>query len=338
MAKMEPQSVDVVITSPPYNLDLQYALYQDNKNDIDYINWIFDVGVAVSRLLKPDGSFFLNLSGSGSQPWLPFETIVRLRSIFSLQNHITWIKSIALGLESSGHYKPIASKRFLHHNHEHLFHLTKTNNVVLDRLSIGVPFKDKSNIARRGHERDLRCRGNTWFIPYHTVRSKAQKFNHPGTFPVELPLWCLYLTGLSSPVVLDPFAGSGSTLIASHRAGARAIGVDIDPVYVESIRDRLVHEQETTMRIELDASEMTSLLQQDPDTRKAGGFQSLLVGLQDRLNKTSGYLTLTDDDLEHIHRYAFTYTEGGFQARLVKIFGRTLGPQLDGNFATLTSV
>jgi len=323
MADMALESVDVVVTSPPYNLDLRYASYQDNKADADYIDWICEVGVALSRVLKPEGSCFLNLSGSGSRPWLPFETIVRLRSVFFLQNHITWIKSIAIGANSAGHYKPVAGKRFLHHTHEHVFHLTKTNTVPLDRLAIGVPFKDKSNIARRGHARDLRCRGNAWFIPYRTVRSKAQKFNHPGTFPVELPLWCLYLAGMPSPVVLDPFAGSGSTLVAAARCGARAIGIEIDPTYVHSIRARLAEDRAATRRIVLDASEMACLVQHESDARKADGW---VGGLQDRLNKTTGQLALTAGDLEQLRRHGMR--QGAGAAWAATVFGRTLGLSL----------
>src|ERR1700733_5736299 len=226
--------VDVVVTSPPYNLNLSYNLYDDARTEKDYLVWLTSVAEHVYRVLRNDGSFFLNISGSNSQPWLPFELVVRLRQFgYCLQNHITWIKSISTNSVSSGHFKPIAGKRFMHHNHEHIFHLTKTNNVELDRLSVGIPFQDKSNIARRGHAKDLRCRGNTWFIPYSTVKSKAQKFNHPGTFPVELPLWCIYLHGKPSPTVLDPFMGTGTTLVAARLAQAEGTGIDIDPAYLD---------------------------------------------------------------------------------------------------------
>src|ERR1700757_320478 len=180
-------SVDLVVTSPPYNLSLAYSTYRDQLDETAYLDWMVRVATELRRVLKPDGSFFLNISGSSSQPWIPFELIVRLRPLFVLQNHITWIKSIAVGADTVGHYKPIRGERFLHHNHEHLFHLTLDGQVRLDRLAVGVPFKDKSNIARRGHAQDLRCRGNTWFIPYRTIQSKAEKFHHPGTFPIDLP-------------------------------------------------------------------------------------------------------------------------------------------------------
>jgi site-specific DNA-methyltransferase (adenine-specific) len=249
LAGLEEASVDVVVTSPPYNLDLRYGNYQDRRAEDDYLAWMVAVATALRRVMKSDASFFLNISGSPNRPWLPFELIVRLRPIFALQNHITWIKSIAIGEDSVGHFKPVAGRRFLHHAHEHLFHLTRDGTVPLDRMAIGVPYKDKSNIARRGHPRDLRCRGNTWFIPYETVQSRAARFNHPGTFPVDLPRWCIRLHGKRPALVLDPFMGTGTTLVAASREAVRGIGIDIDPVYVAIARERLEAETPPLLRL-----------------------------------------------------------------------------------------
>ncbi len=233
-------TVDVVVTSPPYNLGLSYRGYDDRRTEDEYLDWLIRVACEIRRVMKGDASFFLNISGSSSAPWLPFELIVRLRPLFVLQNHITWIKSIATRRDSVGHFKPVGGQRFLHHNHEHIFHLTLSGDVKLDRLAIGVPFKDKSNIARRGHAKDLRCRGNTWFIPYDTVQSKAAKFHHPSTFPIALPRWCIRLHGRENPLVLDPFMGTGTTMVAAQLEGARGIGIDMDPSYVAIAEARLV--------------------------------------------------------------------------------------------------
>jgi site-specific DNA-methyltransferase (adenine-specific) len=331
MSMMAEETIDVVVTSPPYNLNLAYNTYNDLRDEDDYIDWLTDVSKSVRRVMKHSGSFFLNITGSNSRPYVPFEILVRLRKEgFHLQNHITWIKSIGIGTESRGHFKPINGKRFMHHNHEHIFHLTLSNHVELDRLSIGLPFQDKTNIARRGHDRDLRCRGNTWFIPYSTVKSKAQKFNHPGTFPVELPLWCIYLHGNPDAVVLDPFVGTGTTMVAARLAGARGIGIDIDPIYLQTAHARIKEIGDGAVDVNLSREEIQELLIQDPSTEKDGGWQSLMVGLQKRTNKTTGHLTLTANDLEHIQRYAFKYGNGGWESRLMKIFGRHLGPALDG--------
>ena len=233
-------SVDVIVTSPPYNLGIAYSVYGDRREEQDYLDWMVRVATALQRVLHADGSFFLNLAGSSTQPWLPFELLVRLRPLFALQNHIAWVKSIAVGADSVGHFKPVPGERFLHRNHEHIFHLTHTGTVRLDRLGIGVPFKDKSNIARRGHPQDRRCRGDTWFIPYQTVQSRSQKFGHPGTFPLDLPRWCIRLHGKPGALVLDPFCGAGTTLLAAAAEGCRGIGIEIDPEYVAVARARLL--------------------------------------------------------------------------------------------------
>ncbi|MBB3174368.1 site-specific DNA-methyltransferase (adenine-specific) [Endobacter medicaginis] len=234
---------DVVITSPPYNIGLDYNSYADRRGEEDYLDWMVRIARSVRRVMKPEGSFFLNIAGSSSRPWLPFELMVRLRPFFELQNHITWIKSVTVGTDSAGHFKPVRSDRFLNRNHEHIFHLTRTGRVKLDRLGVGVPYKDKSNIARRGHAQDLRCRGDTWFIPYATVQDRAQKFHHPGTFPVELPRMCIRLHGRRDPVVLDPFMGTGTTLVAASEEGGRGIGIELDRDYVAVARSRLIAAQ-----------------------------------------------------------------------------------------------
>ncbi|HEX4261354.1 MAG TPA: site-specific DNA-methyltransferase [Acetobacteraceae bacterium] len=239
LAGLPEASVDVVVTSPPYNLGVAYRQYEDRRPEAEYLDWMVRVASALRRVLRPDGSFFLNIGGGAAQPWLPFELIVRLRPLFVLQNHIVWVKAISTGEDSVGHYKPMPGARFLHPMHEHLFHLTRGGDVALDRLAVGVPFKDKSNIARRGHAADRRCRGNTWFIPYPTVQRRAEKFDHPGTFPIDLPRWCIRLHGRRGAVVLDPFAGTGTTLLAAAAEGARGIGIEVDPAYAAIARERL---------------------------------------------------------------------------------------------------
>lgn len=240
LKRMPEQSIDVVITSPPYNLGLAYRSYKDRLSEEDYLTWMEGVCRIISRVMRDDGSFFLNIAGSSSQPWLPFELMVRLRRIFTLQNHISWVKSVAIGDVTYGHFKPVNSARFVNRNHEHIFHLTKQGNVPLKRLQAGVPFTDKSNITRRQHTEDRRCRGDTWFIPYETVRSRAGKFSHPGTFPITLPERCLQLHGVrSNTTMLDPFMGTGTSLLAAERMGVQGIGIEADTTYVRVARERL---------------------------------------------------------------------------------------------------
>jgi len=78
----------------------------------------------------------------------------------------------------------------------------------------------------------------------------------------------------------------------------------------------------------LSPQEIENLDRQDPGTRRDGGWQSLLVGLQQKLNRATGELTLNEGDLEHIPRYAFDYGNGGWESRLRGVFEQHLGASL----------
>jgi site-specific DNA-methyltransferase (adenine-specific) len=251
MSRLTNGSVDLVVTSPPYNLGIDYRQYADRQDRQSYLNWCAKWSTQIRRILRVNGSFFLNVGSAPSNPMLPHQIVIELTSAsggFFLQNTIHWIKSIAVedregDLKSHGHFKPINSKRFLNDCHEWVFHFTKTGRVELDRLAIGVPYQDKSNIARWSHTRgsDLRCRGNTWFIPYETIQSREKERPHPATFPVQLAEWCVKLHGVSRVrTMLDPFLGIGNSAVAAQRCGVkRFIGFEIDETYIAEAKRRL---------------------------------------------------------------------------------------------------
>jgi site-specific DNA-methyltransferase (adenine-specific) len=240
---LQEKSVDIVCSSPPYNLKIKYRKYKDNKKYDNYLQWMKDIFIALNRVLKDDGSFFLNIGSTNLNPWISFDVANIARELFILQNNFVWIKSITVNNESFGHFKPINSKRFVNHTFENIFHFTKTGEVRIDKLSIGVPYKDKSNILRWKGKKDKRCRGDCWHIPYDTINSKKDKFNHPAIFPVELATMCIKLHGIKEDIlVLDPFMGIGSTLVAAQNLKINAIGIDIDMNYIKSAKKRLRNE------------------------------------------------------------------------------------------------
>ena len=246
LRKMPDESVDLVVTSPPYNLGIKYRNYRDSRSSDEYLNWSTQWAGEVRRVLKNDGSFFLNLGSCPSNPLIPHELIVRMKaSLFVLQNTFHWIKSISVLTKdgetiSAGHFKPLQSDRFVTDCHEYVFHLTKTGQTPLDRRAIGVPYSDKSNIKRWAHTggRDLRCRGNNWFIPYKTIVSRSRQRPHPATFPTDLAVFCIKIHGCRPDLVmLDPFLGIGHSALAAQQCGiVRFYGFDIDREYVEVAR------------------------------------------------------------------------------------------------------
>ena len=246
------EPISVIVTSPPYNIGLKYHGGRDDKTD--YLAWMESVFIACEKVLSDKGHFFLQVGGIASRPLIPWEVLSRALAIgFVLQNEIVWIKSISISDQSEdsyGHFKPVPGKRLLTGTHEFIFHLTKTGNEPVDRLAVGVPLKYKSNLIRHdksceGPRPDVRCRGNSWFIPYETIQSKADRRNHPAVFPTALPEMCIKLAGVpKGSLIVDPFLGTGTTLVACRRLGMRGIGFDISGEYCKIAEARIIEENQ----------------------------------------------------------------------------------------------
>jgi site-specific DNA-methyltransferase (adenine-specific) len=251
--RLEPQSVDVIVTSPPYNLGIRYSTYEDTLSAAEYLEWTSAWIAAAAKVLTPSGSLFLNVGSRPSDPWTPLDVAQAGRTHLRLQNIIHWIKSIAIDRDQAGvaaglsrdlavgHYKPINSERYVNDCHEFVFHFTPNGQTRLDRLALGVPYQDQSNIARwRAAGGGTRCRGNTWFIPYETIQRRDRDRPHPATFPSRLPEQCLRLHGLDGiEQVMDPFTGLGGTAVACARLDLSFIGADVDATYLAEAADRM---------------------------------------------------------------------------------------------------
>ncbi len=246
------QSVDLVVTSPPYNLGISYKSYKDTAPREEFIIWCKKWATELKRVMVDDGSFFLNVGAAPANPLLPHQLILAFtdgeQPLFVLQNTFHWIKSITIETRadeqiSAGHFKPINSQRYVNDCHEYVFHLTKTGNTNLDRRAAGVPYVHKSNIARWGHTggADLRCRGNNWFIPYETINSRNKDRPHPATFPVALVEQCVRIHGKRSATrMLDPFLGIGTSAVAAAQQKiAQFTGIELDEFYLATARERL---------------------------------------------------------------------------------------------------
>jgi site-specific DNA-methyltransferase (adenine-specific) len=256
-SRVDDESVSVIVTSPPYNIGKPYKLYKDDVGSEEYLDWIGQVSGACQDALEPDGSFFLNLGSKPSDPWWPMRVAGKIRdSGWVLQNTILWVKSIAISKEevgdypgisgdvAVGHFKPVNSRRYVNSLSEYIFHFTKRGDVELDKLGVGVPYQDKTNVERwKSGGGDLRDRGSVWFIPYETIRASRP---HPCVFPVKLPEMCVRLHGLSrTHLVLDPFLGTGSTALAADRLNVRFVGFEIDPYYLDLARCNIERQRET---------------------------------------------------------------------------------------------
>ena len=255
MKKMKDERtfVDVIVTSPPYNINKEYGEYSDNKKDEEYLEWLQNVARTSQLIVKDEGSFFLNIGGRADKPLLPLSVAQRFeRAGYILQNTIHWIKSVSIDPEdigrsngyrihdnlSVGHFSPIVSDRYLNPLQEYIFHFTKTGNVKIDKLRIGVTYQDKTNIGRwKSAIHDKRDRGNVWLMPHPTIQEGRP---HPAVFPVKLPQRCIELHGIRpNMLVYDPFIGIGTTALACIRLKVNYIGTEIDAQYIKVAQEQI---------------------------------------------------------------------------------------------------
>ena len=259
LEKIEDKSIDLVVTSPPYNIGLKYHKYEDKKPREQYLEWIYDIFTELKRVLKDDGHIFLNMGYTNKDPWISMEVAIKLKDLFTLQNKITWIKSISIGEDKDdthGHFKPINSDRYINVTNEDIYHFTKTDKVKINREAVGVPYKWKCNLIDRKTKlpringktglpvEDKRCKGNSWFVPYDTINSatslKKKKGYHPATFPEDLVEHCIKISNIKQGTILDPFIGSGTTIRVAKKMSDNledydlsGIGIDIDEEYIK---------------------------------------------------------------------------------------------------------
>jgi site-specific DNA-methyltransferase (adenine-specific) len=235
-----------IVTSPPYNIGKNYgSAVNDKKPANEYLDWMRDVFTECNRVLTDDGSLFINVGYTSAMPWIAMDVANVVRPFMTLQNQVSWVKNISIEDMSHGQFKPVNSPRYMSITNEMVFHFTKSGKIPIHRLEIGVPFMHKSNLVSRGPEKkekpDVRCRGNSWFVPYETIRSKKERGDHPASYPVELAEMCLKLAfgGEKDGQVLDPFVGTGTTLVAAKRLGLSGTGIDINKDFLDYARTRL---------------------------------------------------------------------------------------------------
>jgi site-specific DNA-methyltransferase (adenine-specific) len=247
----------MVVTSPPYNLGKSYSLHNDSMPEADYLAWQGEVAKEIARVLRPDGHLFLNIGADSKHPWPAIDVALRYRPHFVLQNQPGWIKSLALDANSLkadpalhaamhertfGYFVSLNSEYFLNPCWEPVYHFKPKGRSPLHRTAegVGVPYVVKDQPARFGHHRERHCRGNAWHIPYPTTQSRTDRDYHPATFPVALAELCLRLVAPGPDgLVLDPFVGTGATLLAARALNLDAVGIELDPAYCVVARRRL---------------------------------------------------------------------------------------------------
>jgi site-specific DNA-methyltransferase (adenine-specific) len=245
MQQQPDHTIDIIVSSPPYNRDIAYNGYKDRRTD--YLEWQEAVWSEACRILKPTGHLFLNICGNHKDPFLAYEVA---RSVpWRVQNNIVWAKSI----EFKGHIYGrstvnINSKYVLPHGHETIWHFTEQGKtpISLEQSSVGYrPEFAEDNYRRTG--RRTRPTTTCWHIPYETTGYMGKDAKtvkglkgHPAIFPRELVRHCLNVAGAQpGQRVYDPFGGTGTTAVVAKEMGLDWVITEIDSDYVAFITERM---------------------------------------------------------------------------------------------------
>lgn len=242
MEAVADDSVALVVTSPPYFAGKQYEEELDREgvpgSYIEYLELLRDVFADCKRVLEPGGRIAVNVANLGRKPYrsLSADVMSILQDELHLlpRGEIIWQKGEgANGSCAWGSFRSAANP-VLRDVTERVLIASKGRFgralAPKERMRDGLPFE-----STIGAEDFMALTLDVWDIPPES----AVRVQHPAPFPVELPQKLMELYTYAGDLVVDPFCGSGSTLVAAARCGRDAVGYDLDPQYVEIALARL---------------------------------------------------------------------------------------------------
>jgi modification methylase len=225
MDELPDNSVHLMVTSPPYNASKEY---DEDLSLEEYLALLNRVWQETYRVLAPGGRACINIANLGRKPYIPLHgyIIEQMSDIgFLMRGEIIWNKAASASPSTAWGSWRSAANPVLRDVHEYILIFSK------DTFSRKV--KDKQNTISR--DDFLEWTKSVWTFP----AVSARKVGHPAPFPEELPHRLIQLYTCLGDVVLDPFAGSGTTCLAARRDGRRYIGYEINESYIQLANERL---------------------------------------------------------------------------------------------------
>jgi DNA modification methylase len=224
---IESNSVDLVLTSPPYNFNMNYDEHNDKSESVDYLNTLVTIFDECIRILKSGGRLIINIQPNYKEYYPTHHTITSAMINRGLlwRGEIIWLKNNLKKLTAWGSWKS-PSCPYLSYPFEFIEVFSKeTLKHSGDKENIDIT-KDEFIEYVNGH----------WSIAPET---RMKKFDHPAMFPEELAKRCIKLFSYKNDLVLDPFNGAGTTTYVANLLGRRYIGIDISETYCEIAKERI---------------------------------------------------------------------------------------------------
>jgi DNA modification methylase len=236
MVELPDNSVQLMITSPPYNVT---KAYDQDLSLVEYLAMLKNVWQETHRVLVPGGRACINIANLGRKPYIPLHSYI-IRDMaelgFLMRGEIIWNKASSASPSTAWGTWLSAANPVLRDIHEYILIFSK-DSYTLER-------KKKENDITR--DEFLEWTKSVW--TFSAV--SAKKIGHPAPFPEELPHRLIKLLSYENDVVLDPFLGSGTTSLAAVKNGRNYVGYDLDEKYIE-LADRRIANYSNQMTLTL---------------------------------------------------------------------------------------
>ena len=217
--QIDKESIDLIITSPPYNVGIEYNSIDDNLNQRDFDNFTWRWMSRCHDWLKPDGRFCLNVPletnvGEDVPTGATF-TSIAMDVGLKYKTSIVWNKNYVKTRTAWGSFASASSP-----------------NIIAPFEMIIVFYKDQWKKYNKGESTITNQEFIDWTSALWTFGPASKtRIGHPTPFPIELPERCIKMFSYKDDLILDPFCGSGTTLISCHQEKRKGIGIEIDKEY-----------------------------------------------------------------------------------------------------------
>jgi site-specific DNA-methyltransferase (adenine-specific) len=244
MARLAAGSVDLVFADPPFNIGYDYDVYDDRCPAELYLDWTRRWGREVQRVLKPDGTFWLAI---GDEYAAELKILFQKELGFHCRSWVVWYYTFGVN----------CTKKFSR-SHAHLFHFVRDpKRFTFNDRAIRVPsarqlvYNDKRGVPEGRLPDDtwilrpqdlpagFRADEDTWYFSRVCGTFKERAGWHGCQMPEQLLGRIIRACSNPGDLVLDPFAGSGTTLTVAKKLGRRWLGYELSPNYVARIEARL---------------------------------------------------------------------------------------------------